>query len=233
VAFLECYFDESGTHDGSPVLCVAGYLFEKTQCESLDLKWKETLERHHLPFFRMSACAHNQKPFDTLDRDGCIAVEKEMIGLINENALLGVAIAINESDTWFEQPNQAGSAYTFCCWQILAGIRAWIDRTKFEGEIAYFFEARHASQSEANAVHRIFSHPTLRAGYRYAGHAFVDKQKSRPSQAARQILRDIDAIRKNMSPDSLTMADAIAHTAFAALWRFWPDAHGPFKPRRK
>src|SRR5438105_4019181 len=28
----EAYFDESGSHDGSPVLCVAGYIFEKNAC---------------------------------------------------------------------------------------------------------------------------------------------------------------------------------------------------------
>jgi hypothetical protein len=187
VAFLECYLDESGTHDGSPVLCVAGYLFEKGQCEILDLKWKAVLDRYRLPFFRMSACAHNQKPFEHLTGEECIEVEKELIGLINEHALLGLAVAVNEADydTWFEKPNQAGTAYTFCCWQILAGIRSWIQRNEFDGKIAYFYESGHASQSQANALmNRIFSHSALRQGYRYAGHAFVDKQNVRPIQTA-------------------------------------------------
>lgn len=95
VAFLECYFDESGTDDGSPVLCVAGYLFDKEECKQLDLKLKEVLDRYRLPFFRMSACAHNQRPFKHLSRDECIEVEKAMIGLINQHAMLGVAIAVN------------------------------------------------------------------------------------------------------------------------------------------
>jgi hypothetical protein len=103
VAFLECYFDESGSHDGSPVLCVAGYLFDQDQCKALDLKWKASLERYKLPFFRMSACAHNTDtvkvyPFEHLSAAECIAVEKEMISHINEHALLGVAVAVNEND---------------------------------------------------------------------------------------------------------------------------------------
>jgi hypothetical protein len=98
VAFLECYFDESGSHYGSPVLCLAGYLFEKDQCKALDLGWKAVLDRYRLPFFHMTSCAHNQRPFDHLTRDECVEAEKGAIGLINEHAMLGVAAAVNESD---------------------------------------------------------------------------------------------------------------------------------------
>jgi hypothetical protein len=114
-------------------------------------------------------------------------VEKEMIALINEYALFGFAIAINEADynTWFEGRNPAGSAYSFCCWQILAGIQTWIKRNQFQGDIAYFYESGHASQSEANALmQRIFNNSGLRAKYCYAAHGFVDKQKVRPVQTA-------------------------------------------------
>jgi hypothetical protein len=187
VAFLECYFDESGSHDGSPVLCVAGYVFEKSNCKALDLGWKAVLDRYRLPFFRMSACAHNQRPFDHLSRDECIEVEKAMISLVNEHALLGLAVAVNEQDYahLFEGENPGGSPYSFCCWQILAGIRNWINKTDFQGQISYFYEAGHASKPEANKLmHRIFSNRDLRAGYRYASHAFADKQQLRPLQAA-------------------------------------------------
>lgn len=55
MAFLECYFDESGSHDGSPALSLGGYLFEKESCKTLDLGWKAVLDRYCLPYFRMSA----------------------------------------------------------------------------------------------------------------------------------------------------------------------------------
>jgi hypothetical protein len=187
VAFLECYFDESGSHGGSPVLCVAGYIFEKEQCKALDLGWKQVLERYRLPFFHMTSCAHHQYPFDHLSLDDCIEAQKAMIGLINQHALLGLAMVVNEHDykVMFGESSPAGTPYSFCCWQILAGIRAWINRTNFQGEIAYFYEAGHDSMGEANALmNRIFKEPHLREGYRYAGHGFVDKKKVRPVQTA-------------------------------------------------
>jgi hypothetical protein len=187
VAFLECYFDESGSHDGSPVLCVAGYLFEKERCKELDLKWKEVLDRFQLPYFRMSACAHNNlphpvEPFGHLSPEECIEAEKAMIALINEHATLGVAVTVNEVDyeTWLDGRGRilAGDAYTYCCWQILAGIRSWINANNFQGDIAYFFESGHASEPEANALmNRIFKDPQLRASYRYVSHSFVDNKR--------------------------------------------------------
>lgn len=187
VAFLECYFDESGSHDGSPVLCVAGYLFDKDRCRELDLKWNDMLGRYKLPYFRMSSCAHNDYPFNHLTSNECDLAAREAIKLINDHALLGVAVAINERDynTWFDGPSHTGSAYTFCCWQVLSGIRSWIMKNDFHGDVGYFFESGHDSDGEADALmKRIFSNPNLKRNYCYAAHAFVDKKKVRPVQTA-------------------------------------------------
>jgi hypothetical protein len=187
MASLECYFDESGSHDRSPVLCVAGYMFESESRKRLDLAWKEVLDRYRLPVFRMTACAHNNYPFDGLSRDECIEVEKEVIKLINEHALLGLAIAVNEHDynVLFTRPDVTGDAYSFFCRQILAGVQSWIRRNDFEGDISYFFEAGHASQTRANAImNRLFKDRRLRKSYHYASHDFVDKKIIRPGQAA-------------------------------------------------
>ena len=121
--FLECYFDESGSHSGSPVLSLGGYLFEKEQCKALDLGWKAVLDRYRLPYFRMSACTHKQFPFDHLTDQECIDAEKAVISLINDHALLGLGMVVNESDysTFFDAAAQqvVGTAYSFCCWQVL------------------------------------------------------------------------------------------------------------------
>ncbi len=48
---IEAYFDESGTHAGSPFLCVAGYLFEATKRREFDTEWRTMLADFDLPFF--------------------------------------------------------------------------------------------------------------------------------------------------------------------------------------
>ena len=41
---VEAYFDESGTHSGSPLMCVAGYVIEAGQCKRMQADWDETGE---------------------------------------------------------------------------------------------------------------------------------------------------------------------------------------------
>jgi hypothetical protein len=98
VPLLEAYFDESGSHEGAPVLCVAGYLFERTKREQLDLLWKSVLDRYQLPFFHMVDCAHGNSPFNKLTKEERIAVESEMIAIIREHASFGFAVAVVEKE---------------------------------------------------------------------------------------------------------------------------------------
>jgi hypothetical protein len=185
VALIEAYFDESASDDGSHGLCVAGYLFEKSKCEALDLGWKVVLDRFGLPYFHMVDCVHGVDPFNRLTPDERICAEKLMIWLIRDNMSFGSAITVDEHDynTWGAR-QKIGTAYTYCCWQSLAGMKTWLDQNAFEGSVSYFFEAGHKHAGEANAVmQRIFSDSDLRASYRYSAHAFVDKEKVRPIQA--------------------------------------------------
>ena len=55
-----------------------------------------------------------------------------------------------------------------------------------------------------------------------AGH--WEPSDSHPAMQAR-----IDAAIKQMGNTGTAMSDAVAHAAFAGLWRQWPDAPGPFK----
>src|SRR5438445_8291745 len=58
------FFDESGSDDGSPVLCVAGFIIEKEKCKQMDDDWVGTLKKYNLPYFRMSPWAQGTEPFD-------------------------------------------------------------------------------------------------------------------------------------------------------------------------
>jgi hypothetical protein len=40
---MKVYFDESGTHDGWPYLCVAGYIIESKQAEIMTREWNEAV----------------------------------------------------------------------------------------------------------------------------------------------------------------------------------------------
>src|ERR1700686_2693669 len=67
---VEAYFDESGTHQGSPIMCVAGYLFSPEQCKRFSEEWSAVLKEYGLPYFRMSECAHGTGVFSD-KKDKC------------------------------------------------------------------------------------------------------------------------------------------------------------------
>jgi hypothetical protein len=181
---MEAYFDESGSHDGAKILCVAGYIYNKDDCKSLDWQWKEVLDQYNLPFFHMVDCAHGNKPFDKLCKQDRIIVATRMIELIKKYMTYGFSVTIEEDkyNSWIKQEYPLfGSAYTWCCWMSLVAVGSWVAQNNFDGNIAYFFEAGHRYQAEANRV----MNETLDIGaFRYASHTFARKVDVRPLQSA-------------------------------------------------
>jgi Protein of unknown function (DUF3800) len=182
VALFEAYFDESGTHDGSPVMCVAGYLFDKEGCLELDAEWKRVLDEYSLPYFRMSACAPGNHPFKHMDLQQRIDCQTKLIKIINKYVRFGCCVAFSET-LWKEFVGTelgSTSAYTWACHCCCLFIGQWIRKANFQGQIAYFFEAGHESHREADYVMRGI---LKMEEFRYHAHAFVPKTV-RPMQTA-------------------------------------------------
>jgi len=190
VVLLEAYFDESGSHEGAPVLCVAGFVFEKGQALKLSEEWSEVLNRYELPYFHMVDCAHGNGPFASLSRSQRILVAANIIGIIKRRAAIGFANSV-DVEAYYElvPPNLriAGSAYSFCVRNVLDHVGGWFHKIRFAGKSAYFFEAGHKSRSEADKViNDLFVNPLIEQVYRhgYVGHSFVLKKEAPPVQAA-------------------------------------------------
>lgn len=184
---VEAYFDETNSEDKHTLLAVSGYIFERDQCLALDGVWRQILEDYKLPYFRMSACAHGAKPFDKLGKDEREEAARRAIKAIKDHMLFGFSASVREKDyaEWMPPRNTVGSPYVWCCWNSLIGVREWAIRTGFTGKIAYYFEAGHKHQTEANGVmNRIFKDDDFRRRYRYGSHAFVPKETNRPVQTA-------------------------------------------------
>lgn len=98
MAVMEAYFDESGTHDGSPFVCVAGYLFQKGTATALDAAWRWMLEENGLPFFRMSDCAHGTGPFKGWSKIDRTNLEIRAIDLVKTYAAYGFAASVVMED---------------------------------------------------------------------------------------------------------------------------------------
>lgn len=189
VMLAEVYIDESGSHAGSPVLCLAGYIFASGRANEFSQRWAKALDSYRLPFFHMVDCAHGAAPFDGLSPEQRIAVEKEMIALIREYSEYGFAVSVYERDYDSVIPPglkaHTGSAYSFCVRQCLTLVKDWLNSSDFKGDVAYYFEAGHARQCEALSIlNDIFNERILVNHYQHAAHVFADKRKFLPLQAA-------------------------------------------------
>jgi hypothetical protein len=181
LAWVEAYFDESIAHKGDPILCVAGYLMVDRDAKRLGDEWSRALGKRGLPYFRMSACAHGSDPFDKLSRDDRIAVETSMIECIKRRTIIGIAVTVNVAEFERLMPRHPliGTPYTFCAQVAIAGVQYWANERKYEDDVAYFFEAGHRSQAEADSLMRkVFNQPELIRPARYKSHAFGSSKKS-------------------------------------------------------
>jgi hypothetical protein len=186
--FYEMYVDESGTHDGSPVMCVGGYIFSSERAIRLSKAWQRILDKYQLPYFRMSLCAPGKAPpFDKLNDNERIALVKELINVITNNMALGFAVSVSEEEfnRLVPEDRRIPGPYAFCLRQCLVFAYSWIEQNNLADKMAFFFEAGHRDQSRANEMmNRMASSPVIKDRYRYVGHAFADKKEMLPLQAA-------------------------------------------------
>lgn len=185
---LEAYFDESQSHKGKPFLCVAGCIFESEQAIVFDEKWRVMLGDFDLPYFRMSACEARAKPFEHLEREVRTAIQGRAARLINEHISHGVVVSVNPEEYIRITPPHpliAKQPYTFCVHGSFVAVKQMADADKFDGKIAYVFEAGHEHQNETDKLMRYYMNaPGSIDIFRYQSHSFVGKQDSTPLQAA-------------------------------------------------
>lgn len=187
LALAESYFDETNTHKGAERLCVGGYIFVKDDAEAQAMRWAALLEKWKLPYFHMVDCAHNCGVFGHLDETECDMAAREAIQIIKDTASAGIGVSVLEFDFLEIVPSLKayGSAYDACARDVITGVAAWIDNTRFEGYMHYYFEE--GTDTETNAsfcIKQMVQDKEIRKEFCYDGHSFVPKIRSPGVQAA-------------------------------------------------
>jgi len=187
---VHAFFDESGSHKGAPVLCVAGYAFEKRAARMLARDWNGILTRFRLPFFHMVDCAHGNEDFSTLTKKQRIEVATAVIGIVKKYAAHGFAVSVDTQAFGDVMPSwgPTQSPYAFCARCVIDEMGRWFFKVGFRGKSAYFFEAGHESRSEAEKIiTAVLTNPLWKVSdvhYGYSPHSFISKRDSAAVQAA-------------------------------------------------
>lgn len=153
---LAGYFDESMANEPLPMTCVAGYIFEPDPYIEFDNAMNEMLCDYGLEYFRASECFGSFGQFKKYGKRSPEPeiIERKVIALIRQYAILGVGAAASEAKFRLLLPllheEIMGGIYSMLCQWCLAEIIRWSKRNDFTGDMAYFFESGCASQSDAN-----------------------------------------------------------------------------------
>ena len=232
MALVEVYFDESGTHDDSRYLVVAGYVFEKQSAVDLDYEWRLMLEDYGLPYFHMKECVHKAGVYKHLSKKECDEAARRAIDLIKKYAAQGIAISIDINAfpdiPLFGKPH---TPYTFACTQVIHGIKKWADSNNYHDDVAYFFETGANGRGfVSDELDNIFSIKNLKIDFRYGSHAFLAKEQATQLQCADMLswhwythnkrIAKGDTIRKDFQSLSQMPMDVHHYDKEAiALWR--------------
>ena len=188
VMLSEMYFDESGTHAGSPVMTLAGYMFKSDQSRRFSRDWQKCLDRLGLPGAHMTDCANGKADYAKLTMDERILSEKLLIQNIKRRTVFGLSVSVcpDEFKSIMGDYAKAMSAYTLLLMICVVKIRDWAQHNRYNGKIAYFFEAGHEHSSQANYYMNGLEQlgPVVTEYNYYGGHAFLNKKDALPLQAA-------------------------------------------------
>ncbi len=185
---LDGYFDESGTHDASETITVAGYLAHVNSWRPFETKWKEALAEYKLDFFHMSEFAHRRSGYDWPED-----MRRERLGhlieIINEFTWhsfgVGIPKKLFESVFTGRARRFIDGPYGFASWLIVNLVSRELDRLDLETGVAYVFEDGAPGKGELLTMYEGL--PTFSGG-KEALHVLSlrleDKRRFVPLQAA-------------------------------------------------
>ncbi len=195
-SLLRAYMDESGSHDGSPVLSIAGYVMRKPQASRFTRQWAATLDEANegkpkrARYFHMKDAREDgpKGEFKGWDYHPDVhALKLELIRQIRQRTLIGFSVAFNEPDYNRLLAGRGGmpSAYAFGCFAILGMIRRWIERENITKRVAYIFENGHDDATNAEKfVGEMFESARLKDQFNHYSHTWMGKLDAPPLQCA-------------------------------------------------
>jgi Protein of unknown function (DUF3800) len=189
---LKAYFDETGTHKGAPLVCVAGYLFDNDAANKFEAlhaaRVKPLLPVSAQGIFHAAKCFGRHGEFDSLSPTESTNIFDAMIEVLRSTMMYGMLTQIETAVYKRLDPEvrkMVGSAYSICAIRCAENVAEWLTKNGIAGNLQYFFEA--GCQYAGEATHfckQIESTPELKSRFRLCGYSFVPKRAAPQLQAA-------------------------------------------------
>jgi hypothetical protein len=155
LAMLRIYMDESGTHDGSPVVTVAAYVGKSKEWQNFTRRWKHA--NKPIEVFHAADCQALRGEFKGWTPEQRDEHVKRLLPILAQSELFGQAVGINMLDydaAMFNRPDlkhMFGSPYATCFHWTVATIMDHVESAGTNERIAFFHE-QNDFQEEALAA---------------------------------------------------------------------------------
>lgn len=220
---FRAFLDESGTHDGSPVITVAGYVARRHGWNRFTQKWRRTLSP--IKVFHSSECNgfHGEwKGWTKEDRDEKV---KQLLPLLPSIEGVGLAIGIVQRDleeALTARPHLLAywpSSYEACCqWWISTMLQRMQERGNRD-RLAIVHEENQYGTEARSAYNYVREHHDPYG--QLASFSFGQKQDCVPLQAADILAYEIHKRLQNIEGNPRKSFDVLMKEEFEPEIRFY------------
>ncbi len=150
VMIFTVYLDESGTHQASRDVVLAGYVATNEQWASFETNWKKALAEFEIPFFHMSDFAAKKSYYSEWTEVERETRYERLIGIINANTTSSIGIIISRIDYAVAMgaiaPTQLSGIYGYIFQNLILIVRLVLLRQGYiDPQIAYVLDRRRHS----------------------------------------------------------------------------------------
>lgn len=151
------YFDESGTHDASEYVVVAGFISNELQWGEFSTEWQDALDRYGLDFFHMSEFENQQGPYRSWSEEEGKKRLNELLEIIDRHVFSSVGTVVPKASfDAIVSPHakrMCGDAYGLAAIGCFKNVADTARDPRINGVMEYILEA---GQSGSAALLKIF-----------------------------------------------------------------------------
>jgi len=192
MAFLEGYFDESGTHETASHIVVSGFIADSNKWRRFVKEWGAALKDQGIPFFKAQWFEKRKEFFrpwgdEEERRKGFMG---RLLGTITRLQPTRISFALPMKDYDDIIPpgparTKIGSAYTLCAIKCIAMAGNWARSAGYTEPISYYFDAGHKNAREFYDAHQgNWKNEQTRDQFLVGMLAFADEKVLLPLQSA-------------------------------------------------
>jgi hypothetical protein len=190
IAMFRAFFDDSGTHDGAPVVIVGGVVGKDEQWDLFNDLWRSVIAKRSLPYFHTTKFkVAKDAPYSTLCDAEKTTLLDQLLLTLRARASLVVSSAISASSydavLTQEQKLRYGDPFHLAAQLCWLGIKLWADKHEYNDPIPFVIEGGTKREKGLQVVFdKLLANPKMKALLRLDSLTLGTKEKFPALQAA-------------------------------------------------